>query len=326
MTTVQSVRNFEELLNGSVAASPYDYAMLFKGEGFMARQRSKKRLKLLKAIDPKLSHMLDRGEKVYFVTTGSLTKHFFAGWLAHSLNRRALVFTARRVLLLHINSRGRPLDLVSQLPYATIASVKTVSGGRCAIKLLNRETFSFQRVPGADRKFLVEFLADIVQLTNAPFEQKRGIEHLCPHCFAFVPAAPPACPVCTGRFKSARVAGLLSLLFPGFGGWYLGHRWFAVLEMIGAGALWFFLVIAPLLAGASPQHGPLDARYWAAVGAIILVAHVIDGITTHHFGRKGHYPSGEAPLPTTLPPFVDRPKPDANSLSKLKINRSNPPN
>jgi len=67
MTTVESAHNYDELLGSSVAASPYEYATMFKAEGFMARQRAKKRLKLLKAVDFKLRHILERGEKVYFL-------------------------------------------------------------------------------------------------------------------------------------------------------------------------------------------------------------------------------------------------------------------
>ena len=329
MTTVQSAKKYEELLGADVAASPYEYATLFKAEGFFGRQRAKARFKLLKAIDVKLRHMLEPGEKVFYLTTGTTTtagERFFVGWLSYYWNMRALVFTARRVLLLQIGVRQRPLELVSQLPYASITSVKSTWNGMCAIKLLNRKTLNFQSVPKADRAFLIEFLADIVQLTNAPFEHKRGIEHLCPHCFTFVPEYPAACPKCDGLFKSARKAGLLSLLFPGVGGWYLGHRWTALFEMIVTGVLWYLLVFAPLLGFGTPDQVPLGTEYWVTVGVVLLLTHLIDGITTHHFARKGHYPLGVTALPASLPPFVDRPKPDLNSLNKLKISRTNPPN
>src|SRR5690606_25582103 len=112
-----------------------------------------------------------------------------------------------RVLLLQIDGRGRPGALISQLPYANIASVKSTWNGMCRITLLSRKTFNFRHLPRADRKFLVEFLQDIVQLTNAPFEHKRGIEHLCPYCYTYVPYHPRTCPSCKGGFKSAQQAG-----------------------------------------------------------------------------------------------------------------------
>jgi hypothetical protein len=329
MTTVESAQNYDELLGTSVAASPYEYATVFQGDGFMGRQRCKNRLRLLKRIDFKLRHILERGEKVHFVTTGTTVgagERFLFGLLAYCLNRRALVFTSRRILLLHINASNRPCELVSQLPYASIASVQPSWNGGCAIKLLNRETLNFQHLTGADRKYLIEFLADIVQLTNAPFEQKRGVEQLCPHCFVFVPDHLISCPACTGKFKSAGKAGLLSAIFPGLGGFYLGYRWFALLELLGAGGLWYFLVIDPLLDKSPMQSTPrADPEFWMTSAAIIVLAHIIDGMMACHFARKGHYPSGMAPLATSLPPFVDRPKPDATALNKLKINRTAPP-
>ncbi len=329
MTTVTSAQNYEALLSASVAASPYEYGTLFQADGFMGRQRCKNRLRLLKRIDFKLRGILERGEKVHFVTTGttiSAGERFLFGLFAYYLNRRALVFTSRRILLLHINASDHPCELVSQLPYASIASVKPSWHGGCAIKLLNRETLNFQHIPSADRKYLIEFLADIVQLTNAPFEQKRGMEQLCPHCFVFVPDHPASCPSCMGKFKSARKAGLLSAIFPGLGGFYLGYRRCALLELLAAGGLWYFLVIDPLLARSRDQSSaPSDPEFWMTSAAIIVLAHAIDAMLAGHFARKGHYPSGVVPLAATLPPFVDRPKPDANALSKLKISRTAPP-
>ncbi|MEO6994702.1 MAG: hypothetical protein ABI273_13930 [Lacunisphaera sp.] len=325
MTTVESAQNYGELLGASVAASPYEYGTLFQADGFMGRQRSKKRLRLLKRIDFKLRHILERGEKVHFVTTGTTVSgggNFLFALPPYYLNRQALVFTSRRILLLQINARNRPQELISQLPYASIAGVKPSWNGGCAVKLLNRETLNFQHIPSADQKYLIEFLADIVQLTNAPFEQKRGVEQLCPHCFVFVPDYPASCPSCTGKFKSAGKAALLSAIFPGLGGFYLGYRWFALLELLGAGALWRFLVIEPLLDQSTPRTSP---GFWMMSAAIIVAVHTIDAMMSYHFARKGHYPSGVAPLPASLPPYVDRPKPDANPVNKLKINRTAPP-
>jgi hypothetical protein len=325
MATVESAQNYEELLGATATASPYEYGTLFQGDGFMGRQRCKKRLRLLKRIDFKLRHILDRGERVHFVTTGTTVgvgERFLFRILAYYLNRRALVFTSRRILFLQVSGSDRPSVLVSQLPYASIASVKPSWRGGCAIKLLNRETFNLQRIANADRKYLIEFLADIVQLTNAPFEQKRGVEQLCPHCFVFVPDHPASCPSCTGKFKSAGKAGLLSAIFPGLGSFYLGYRWFALIELLGAAALWYFLVIDSFLNNSASRGDP---EFWMTSVGVIVFVHLFDAMMASHIARKGHYPSGEAPLPASLPPFVDRPKPDANALNKLKINRTAPP-
>lgn len=298
---LQSARRYEELLTGEVEASPYDYSMLFQGEGWLARRRSKRRFKLLQAIAPKLDRILRTGERVYWITTGttvSLGEQFFVGWAAYYLNRRALVFTTERILLLEVDQRSRPRKLASQIPYTAIASVKATWTGICRIRLLNKKNYNFQSVPRADRKFLAQFLSDIVQGTNAPFQRIQGLEHLCPFCFTLVPGHPPACSSCGGGFKSPQRAGLLSMIFPGLGDWYLGHRGFAVMEMLGSGFLWLVLVIVPLLPSPSDdpeEFPPPDGAYWLTVAIILLVTHGIDAVMTRHFALKGHHPHGPAP-------------------------------
>ncbi len=330
MTTLQTARKYEELLAGDVEAAPYDYPMLFKAQGFWARQRSKKRFKLLKAVDPKLRRILLPGEKVYFITTGttiSLGERFFVGWFAYYLNMHALAFTSTRVILLQINSRKRVRELVSQMPYATIASIRSTWNGMCRVKMLNRTTYNFQHVPRADRKLLAKFLLGIVQGTNAPFQRDRGIEHLCPHCFTSVPGYPAECPSCHVPFKSATKAGLRSLIFPGLGDWYLGHRLFAVLEMLGASFLWFAFLFRPLLAPPGPMEAAPDRGYWITVGLILLVTHLIAGMMAHHFARKGHHLAGVAPersSQTAQLAAISLPKPDLNAGKKLTLNRPPP--
>ncbi len=328
MTTVESAKNYEELLGSSVASSPYEFATLFKTEGFMAKRRCRQRLKLLKAVDSKLRHILERGEKVHFITSGTTTgikERFLLGWIAYYLDRRILVFTSRRVLLFLADTSLRPREMVSQLPYANIAGVKPGWGGTCEIKQLNRVEFNLQHIPAPDRKPMVDFLANIVQLTNAPFEHTRGIENLCPHCYTFVPNFPSACPSCKGAFKSARTAGFLSLLFPGFGGFYLGHRFTATVESLSIIAIWVALVILPFLGVSELFPKSFGSEHWMIIAVVIAILHGVDGLLTYHFARKGIYPSGAAPMQASLPPFVDRPKPELNSGNKLKITRSSPP-
>ncbi len=301
----QTAKNFEDLLGESVEPSPYDYGMMFKADGFFAKRRSAARFKLLKGIDAKLRQVLRPGEKVFFMTPGTtvtLAEHFFVGWMAHYLNLRALVFTTDRVLLVEIDSSHKSGRLVSQIPYAAIATVKSTWTGICRVKLLNKQTLDFQRVPKADRKFLADFLADIVKGTNAPFERMQGVEHLCPHCYRMVPSHPPACPTCTGEFKSPKKAAWLSLIFPGLGDWYLGHRGFAVIEMLGSAFGWFVLVIGPLL-GTEPEADgePLDTEYWIFAVIILFIGHAIDAVMTRHFALKGHHPHGKSPDLSAVP-------------------------
>jgi hypothetical protein len=290
--TLHSARSFEDLLGTNAASSSYDYSLMFSGEGWLARRRAKRRLKLLQALDAKLRGILRSNEHVYFATTGttvSLSEQFLVGWMAMYLNRRALVFTTERILLLQIDRKNRPLELVSQIPVASIASIKGTWTGVCRVKLLDREVYNFQSIPSADRKFVAKLLGDITQGTASPFSRGQGIEHLCPRCYAVEPAHASACSKCAVEFKSANKAGLLSLVVPGFGDWYLGHRSFAVLEMLGCAFLWLGFVVLPLLGVEDPELGAVDAAYWITAAAILGFSHAVDAVMTRHFARKGHH-------------------------------------
>jgi hypothetical protein len=334
MTTLQSAQTFEELLGPDVEAAPYNYPLLFKGDGVFARRRAKKRFKLLKGIDAKLRPILLANEKVYFLTPGTavnLSEQFFVGWLAYYLNMHALVFTSNRVLLMRVDGARRPRDLVSQIPYGTISTVKSTWNGLCRVKLISKQTYDFQHVPSADRKFLSKFLSGVVQGSTAPFQSGLGIEHLCPHCFAFVPGHPLVCPNCYGSFKSAGKAGLLSLAFPGVGDWYLGHRGFALLEMGSALVMWLALIILPVAAPGIMNYGPLNKGYWLFAALAVLTAHGVAGMMTRHFARKGHYPAAKPLVSISRPPqpapTIDMPKPPAPTTVKktLSLRRDPPP-
>jgi hypothetical protein len=328
MSNLQTAQSYQELLGADVEASPYEYAMLFKADGYFAHRRARRRFRLLQAVDPKLKAVLYPGEKVYFATLGttvSLGERFLLGWLAYYLNMRALVFTSHRALLLQLDSHKRPSGLVSQLSYSAIASVRSTWNGFCRVELLNEKVYNFMHMPRAERKLVAGFLNEIVQGTNTPFPQGTELEHLCPHCFNVVPDHPESCPACTGRFKSARRAGLLSFLFPGAGDWYLGHRTCASVEMTFAGAVWLSLVGVPLLTARTAPPGRFNSSYWITAGAVLLALHGIAARMAHHFARKGHQPDGSAPdTARLLHPAVKRsmPKPEAKAAQKLTLRRA----
>lgn len=153
MTSIATARSFQDLLAPDAAPAPYEYATLFTAKGWFDRRRAKRRFQLLKKLDPKLRAVLKPDERVFFVTAGttvSLAEHFFVGWAAHYLNRRALVFTTERVLLVQINSRKRPKELLSQLRYDQIATVKSTWNGICEVKLQRGLKLKFQGVPSAE--------------------------------------------------------------------------------------------------------------------------------------------------------------------------------
>jgi len=296
MTDLMTARSYAELLAGPVAPAPYEYALLFHADGWLARRRAKARFKFLRLLDGRLRRLLHPDERVYFLTSGTATsvaEQFFAGWLAHYYNRRALVFTTDRILLLQIDQRQRPGVLMSQLAYTAIADLKSTWDRYCQLRLRNGQKLNFAGVPAADRKYLRTLLADALRVSVPPIigAPQPGIEHLCPHCLRAVAGIPAACPHCRGAFKSAKRAAWLSACFPGLGDFYLGHHGRGVLQFLVGGMAWLGLVIAPLMALATTHRGTIPADYWFQAALELAIIHGIDSAIAYNFAVKGLHPA-----------------------------------
>ena len=274
---------------------PYRFDQIFSAEGFGAKRLEKKRLKLMKAIDERVRTFLAEGEKVEFVSWGveySFAEHYFMGVWAQLLNRRAVIITNRRILLMQINSRNKVLQLKNQLRYTAITKFAKGTFGYLGLTLRDNKTLYLTSIPRKDRKQLRERIAAHMEATRAE-APAPGLENLCPHCGHRVLGLPERCSQCARDFKSGAKAGWLSMILPGLGDLYLGHRGLGVLEIMGALAAWAFVVFAFALGGGEEANGGLDVT-GAIVGAVLVFAfvHLPDAWITRRMGLKGIYPAG----------------------------------
>jgi hypothetical protein len=281
---MQQARRFEDLLAREQQDGPYAFNTLFDRRTWAARRRSRTKFRLLKLVDAKLQAMLEDGERVRYITQGcdvSFWESYVLAWLVYFLNRRAIVVTSRRILLLQVAWRDSPLELVAQLRYSAIVRVTRTFLGNTRLHLGNARTCVFAYVPKADRRFL----QSLVKWTGQRMGQEHiGFEDLCSHCYTVVAGQPERCASCGGTFKSSRRAALLSLAFPGFGDWYLGHRKFALLEIVTAALIWL-VVLMP----APNETFTTLARLVMAV-FVVLFVHGADALATRYIARKGLYP------------------------------------
>lgn len=288
-STIQQASRFEDLLTNEQSEEAYAFSTIFDQKNWRTRQRSKQKFKLLQRLDSKIRSALQEGERVRYVTFGSgvsFLESYLIGWVMYILNRRAILVTDRRILMLQIDLRMRPRELASQLRYSTIRKVGRTVLGNTKVRLGTGKTCVFAHVPKADRKVLQK----IVQFTDQNFEQEEGgFEDLCPYCFTVLKGRPTRCETCGGTFKSAQRAALLSLAFPGLGDFYLGHRKFAVLEMLFAAFIWLGVLMP------NPENPMPPAALLIMAGFVVLFVHGPDALATRHIARKGFYPD-EAPI------------------------------
>lgn len=280
-----------DLLNISDASVPYRFDRIFSATGFGAKRLAKNRLKLMKEIDPQLQTLLADGEKVQFVSWGvehSFVEQFFMGLWAHLFNRRALVFTDRRILIIQINSRRKVVDLKMQLRYQAIDSFAKRTFGYIGLVLRNQKKFNVTGTPRKDRKAIRALVSQKIAATRAD-PPGLGIDNLCPKCGVRVMGFPERCNQCAQAFLSANRAGWLSLIFPGLGDLYLGHRWLGISEMIGALVAWCAIVFPSVLAAFS------EGGTWivpaGVASAVFVLVHGTDCWITRRVGFKGIYPA-----------------------------------
>jgi hypothetical protein len=284
-TEIQSASSYLDLKDTETEV--YDFKDMFDDDSFMKKRVCKTKFLLLKNLDPLLEKFLGEGEKVHFVSYGLLNRileQVIGGWLTIYLNRKAMVFTSRRILFVQLKGSNRLWDLKSMLAYQSIKKVKKHLLGALTIILHSRNKYTFTNVPKSDR----QYISDIVNKISAMIpEEKRDSEkerNLCPHCGVPVSGHPAQCSECGAGFKSAVKAGLLSLIFPGLGDLYLGHAGFAVLEILGGVVFWGVIVIPIMTQAGSPGEAALYPLM------PLLLMHIPDSVFTFYVGRKGIYP------------------------------------
>lgn len=279
-----------DLLNISDSNIPYRFDQIFSATGFGARRLAKNRLKLMKEIDPHVQAFLSEGEKVQFVSWGveySFVEQYLMGLWAHLINRRALVFTDRRILMIQISSRRKVLDLKTQLRYQAIDEFAKRTFGYIGFVLRNGKKLNLTGIPRKDRKAIKTLVSERLSATRAD-APGLGIENLCPKCGNKVMGYPGRCNQCTQAFKSANRAGWLSLAFPGLGDLYLGHRWLGITEILGALFVWGAIAV-PFALTTFSEGGPWIVSAGVASGIFVFV-HGTDCWITRRVGFKGIYP------------------------------------
>ena len=124
--TLEQARRFEDLLRANTQDAHFAFETIFDESSFAGQQRSRKKFRMLKRIAPRLREILREGEKVRYLTRGKRyaeRESFLAGVAVGLLNRRAVVVTNQRIILLQIGNRSKPKDFVEQIRYTAIADV-----------------------------------------------------------------------------------------------------------------------------------------------------------------------------------------------------------
>ncbi len=286
---LDTIKTPAELLAIDDQEPKYSFAEFIKQGTFSERRLAKKKLKLLKAIDPAVRAITDDDEQVFYVTSGLRVSSFeqlFIGWISYYYNLMAFVFTTKRVLLIHLKGNKRGTYLGS-LEYVDIRQVKASFTGNFFLKLLNGKTVLFTRIPKADRVFVRDFVNALLDPAARKDKRAPGIRHLCPSCFSELLRVPAACPECRSAFKQPRKAALLSLLLPGLGDLYSGHKFLGAMEMMVMLFVWTGFIAEAV---ESLRAGESMAYALTPLLVLFIFVHPLDAIKAHYLTNKGLLP------------------------------------
>ncbi len=289
---IQSISSPSELLELEPSSTPYLFSEFIKVEKWGERRLAKRKLTVLKSVDPVINMLLRPGEQVFYLTDGVRTssiEQLFVGWVAYYYNLMAFVFTSERILLVHLKSRKQRGIYLGAIDYVDIRQAK--SGLLCGFKLkfTNGKSLYFTRMPRADRKQLTSYMSNVLGDTLPPKSKTSpGMKHLCPTCYSEHLKVVPECPSCETQFKTPGKAALRSLIMPGLGDIYLGSKVLGTLELIFMAWIWSSIIVG---ANESIEAGESPASAYSVLLVLFLFIHPIDALKSYTMGKKGLIPS-----------------------------------
>jgi len=273
---------------GDYSPKYYSFGDIFKlnkSGGFKSRH-NKFKLKLLSAVKEILEKMLVENERVLQIAAGTAyypAEIFFGnGWLTMLYNRYVIIGTNRRLLMLNVNHRmNRPTHYIFQLLYTEIRKIGRGFFG--ASLILYRKNKGKRRVFSSLKRFMSremnQFLTERIESVRKLKTPDDFLENICPACYFPLKKGLAACTSCNAVFKSPKKAMLRSLILPGWGDIYLGHRVLGALELLSACFIWL-LVLSCLLSGFAED---------LVAGAMILVLfNGMDCLLTYYMAGKGY--------------------------------------
>jgi hypothetical protein len=299
----------KETRESAAAPLPHDAATLYpEDDGFLGKRAKKGRAKLLSGVDELLRRALAPGETIRYAARAvryGVLEFIFSGNAARYHNTVALVVTDRRVLMVHLTSRGKAADIKNQIPLSELRRAGKVTLSGWCLQLADGTRQAFVAISGKDRKRMEELLNGAIGGAGAPEGARPpgrpSLEPLCPACLQPVPGAVGATltcpnPMCRIPFRDPKRAARLSAVVPGLGDLYLRHHLFGALEFLGSMLMLGIGVMFVADAIADPAPSKLTT---AAVIFLFFLAgpRVVDYFVTLHMGRKGLVPLALAPAP-----------------------------
>ncbi len=252
-------------------------------KGGYRNRKNKFKVRILMAVSEVLDKIIKEGERVMRVGKGTAyypAELFFGnGWLTMIYNHYAILATDQRILLINVNSRLK--DTTHYLFQVLYEDIRKVKRGRLFSSMVLYRKRSKRRVLTHMKRYISKelkaFIAERKEVVKG--DPEAVLESICPSCFVPLEKGLTQCPSCEAAFKTPKKATWRSLLLPGLGDFYLGHRALGAAELMGSLMVWTY---ALLLVFRGQEDGLL-------VGIVVLLFYnCTDAAVTYFMAKKGY--------------------------------------
>lgn len=275
--------DFPEVQGISAERVAFEEILVPNKKGGYRNRKNKFKVKILMAVSEVLDKIIREGERVRRIGKGTafypVEVIFGNGWLTMMYNQYAILATNQRILLVNVNLRMKgTTHYLFQVLYEDIKKIKR--GILFSSMILDRIK-SKRRVLTQMKRYISKEMKEFIteQKSNVKGEPEAVLECICPSCFLPLEKDLTQCPSCEAAFKTAKKATLRSLLLPGSGDFYLGHRALGALELLGSLTVWTYALL--LIYG-----GQKDGLFVAMV--VLLFYNCTDAIVTYFMAKKGY--------------------------------------
>jgi len=267
---------------GGISVRPDVLNTNYKGE---ENARIQKRTeKILQKLQPALQRTLLPAETVLYVMRArsplSLIEQITSAWWTAALAACAIVITDKRILFFPVKRDGSWRESVRSVHWGDIEEIKPkgLLIRNVSFRLKNRTKVTYTNFSRADAKKIATIAAVLIPAASGEMTSAHGLVQLCPDCRNILTEGQYVCPACGLIFKNERSMVTRSILLPGGGYFYTGHRGIAIFLAVIEGYL-VLEILRFLFVGLSSAKALADIRstlivlgfFWAIETAITIL-------------------------------------------------------
>lgn len=245
------------------------------------RKRAEKAVEKLQEI---LRKMLGQDEVVLYVARcqapASVFEQMTFRWYIYYMTGTVLVFTNRRLLQFFVKSKGEWKRRLRTVSWGDIeqANVKGWLSYTLELKYRNGKKETYWGVRGDDARKIKMVVPAILGAGSVESTAAQSMVSLCPGCLTQLTPQVYECASCRTAFKDEKTMVRRSLIIPGGGYFYIGHRFLGVVDFI-AEAYLLALTVIFLVVGAGGIQDPLvEPGQAPAAGAEALGIAIVFGV------------------------------------------------